>query len=650
MDVKRVLQQYQATASVLQQKDNQFDGKELNAEGQLVDAKNSWLISICRMLGLTCFVHDKEARNKLIDQLANKVEYLLIKGADNSDKDVLLDRINRAVSGEIMNADAPRPDKAMPTPNAAAVAAPAVVIPASAPPPATVPIEAGLVAPPEKPPSLASRQALEADLKAREAQYDQYLRDEGSTAKAAGTAPSRRAKRSEGEVKAAVEKQGDLADGVRGAPSSGPAVGKPKTTGFEQYGKLPSVLRDKIVAESDLSTRRAVATTSQTEHQRLSERPYDEACALIAVGMCYHLPPAQDYLNGLPQDKKDVLAKIELAKFDKQFEDIVTPAEKKIAIEIAQGLQKLIESSDRSSIIQLKAVFPIRAIPPNFATLFPNLEKLEFKADQFYGPINLPNLEELVIEGQQGEKLDLRRCTNLKDLKMMRIREMPDLSGLERLENIDISLSTITSISSEQLPQSLKKLSLRICSNLSTVRLELPALTELHISGASALRGIEKLATPKLIALELSGTKIRELPGLAPLPELVKLQLTGGPLREVPRSIAASTKLAVLSFSQTDIRHLPQEMQALQGLRKIDLSHTKLDHFPPVLGLMNGLESVEMYIDSQLVMPKWLADFPEKLQWIQVHSRYDAVVLTPPVDRVFDWANTVSGIYLKRRR
>lgn len=565
-----ILKNFQETAEALLHEDGHFANKELNENGQLVDLARSGMSD------------DLKAREELIGQFIKlykeKVEVLLPSSAKPTehgptDKNELLARIARAVIPP---------------------AKPAPVV--KAPPTAA---EAAKIKKANDDKREFLRQIGEQDTKWN-AQREGYV-----------TTPRPRA-------------AGAAAPKAAGGGAAGPAAPRgadsPEVKAkFAKYGELPTAIRRHIAAGSDPRTKGALGTTATTERQPV-ERPYHEACALIAFCDDKNFPAGQKYLDGLSADKRAVLAKLRSGKDGYEKLD---SKQKKVAIELSADLRRFIEAQDRSGITRLDARFPIRALPADFATLFPNLEVLNFQSDGMYGDvnINLPRLKELQIGGFQTGNLNIQ-CPALVKLSINNasgIKVMPDLTGCGNLAELALSGSKLTEVDSGRLPPSLRQLVLTGNPQLSRVRLALPELRNLQINASPALTAFPELTTPQLAKLDLANNQIQQMPDV-PFKKLEALNLNGNPIREMPASIGGSPKLVRLDLARTAIRHLPREMTGLKLLERIDISGTPFDHVPPVLALMNGLTVINM-ANVRATIPDWLGEYPPRITEIYANPQ-----------------------------
>lgn len=203
---------------------------------------------------------------------------------------------------------------------------------------------------------------------------------------------------------------------------------------FNKYRGLPDVLHKEISGMLDPATRRAVNATERvaaSQVQRQFERTFHEACGLCA----FCIPSATlDEVRSFTHPEEVVIFKLIRRGADDEF----TPSQKKIVIEMAEKYRKDILSSssghreDTSIDISIFGA-PVRALPPDFAQLFPKVTHLEFKADQFYGRIDMPQLRGLRIKNFGGNKVDFRGSVKLERLELDGVKKRPPLAACKNL-------------------------------------------------------------------------------------------------------------------------------------------------------------------------------------------------------------------------
>lgn len=540
-----IARNYRETAEALRNDESRFIGKELNAEGQLVNPRRGVLDS----LRLRLCTSNHRAREALINQFVKQykanVEVMLPAAArttkeDLSDKDRLLARIERALT---------------PIASAARASAPAALAASESSPKAEAEAKS------------KARVELEDDL--QQQQERQQARSERAKA-AAAARPS--------------------------PPPPAPAVTPPQAAkaeaSFTGYKNLPRGIGgiDGMIADRlDPHTRGAIAATERSARVP-SEPAYHEACALFAF--CGDVPGVKEHLDKLSDDKKAIIALLKEGKYEE-----LNARQKKTLIEMAGEVQKIIGNQDRSAITRLSADFPIRAMPANFAALFPNLKFLKFTADKLYKGVDLPQLKELEVEGMEGADFNLIRANNLEKLVVKKgLKEMPDLTGCPLLADVRILGCELTRVDSARLPQSVRVLTLSDNEHLSHVRLELPNLRYLHIDSSPRKKAAADI-------------ELRT-------PELRRFTNNEARLAEIPHTLFGCKKLEVLNLNGTQIRHLPMEMTELAQLKRIQLDMTPIDHFPAVLGLMPELGVIGISVDAEITLPAWLEEFPPNLMTV----------------------------------
>lgn len=172
----------------------------------------------------------------------------------------------------------------------------------------------------------------------------------------------------------------------------------------------------------------------------------------------------------------------------------------------------------------------------------------------------LTSLEELYIDGTRANHNGCEFVSEMKNLKVLEISVVSDLSGVENLTNLEtLRVYAVKNISP-----------IAGCKKLKNLHLE----TDVEVSELNALSGLTELTD-----LELSGPNISDLSGLSTLTNLKKLAIGSENLTDLSglSTLSNLTTLHISCKSLSDISGLSSSgKDSLKRLTKLSISSDSL--------------------------------------------------------------------------
>jgi Leucine-rich repeat (LRR) protein len=282
-------------------------------------------------------------------------------------------------------------------------------------------------------------------------------------------------------------------------------------------------------------------------------------------------------------------------------------------------------------------------IPEEFLGKLSNLKYLSYNSNSNSIPIyieNLPNLEELYINGR---KIDLLRdldITGLSSKEMAAFKsllrwsdefylELPkDWKELQKLEILDGSYkccsgSKMVSYIPEAIGylKNLKKLKFSNIQSIDRYDTRIVSLPD-SLGNLSNLQELD-LAGNKIVSLPDSLGNLKSLQELdlrqnsliefaISLPNLKILNLTDNFLKSFPK---LTSKLDSLELSNNSIKAFPENLEYLSNLKTLDISYNRITEIPETFENLEKLEVLNLACNS-------LQEFPSSMQNLKELNLY----------------------------
>lgn len=279
--------------------------------------------------------------------------------------------------------------------------------------------------------------------------------------------------------------------------------------------------------------------------------------------------------------------------------------------ELSLSQSPLEEASDLAKMpwlesLRLARLRHLRSLEDLRFDAFPNLQKLKLEW------LELPKLPKSVCRAKKLRELELSddalpalpaSIVELAELESLtlwldKLRKLPPLAGLEKLEVLSIQSEALTTIPDDALPLGLTELTLGVerCTTLPASITRLTALTKLTLTGAfTALpEGLGELGALK--ELWVYGRELATIPEGALPRHLEVLSLCDCPqMKALPVRVGSLTALRHLSATRTGLSELPESMRRLKALDTMFIqSSPSFAALPPWIGELGALDSLTL--------------------------------------------------------
>jgi len=227
----------------------------------------------------------------------------------------------------------------------------------------------------------------------------------------------------------------------------------------------------------------------------------------------------------------------------------------------------------------------------------------------------LPNLTKLTLSGcslSTTAGLEAAKNLNVLDISNNAIRNIDPLTGLQKLQEINIAHNALNDLTALSTLPTVTALDVSY-NNLTTLS-PIGSFTGLKklVAGNNSitdLTGFQKLTA--LTELDLSNNTIANISVLSVCVALEKLVISGNTLTDIA-VLSELNKITDLNFSNNKVTNLPK-WKTDCALVNIDGSYNQLSNLAPLQGLKN-LNNVFMDYNKGISSVKALADCPNLIQ------------------------------------
>ncbi len=230
---------------------------------------------------------------------------------------------------------------------------------------------------------------------------------------------------------------------------------------------------------------------------------------------------------------------------------------------------------------------------------------------------DLPQLENLRIDGTNGKDLTKQLPANIGRLKNLKVLEIEHDFKLQNLPNSigqlkNLEILDLYGTELQSLPQSIGKLrSLRVLrlggSKFQSLPKSIGQLKNLEYLDLSFNTSTEEesLSIPAQIGgcrslkiLLIEHSNLQKLPQLGKLQKLEILSLKNNDLEQLPEDLGKLSALQILELSGNPLKTAPSSLGALLQLRYLGLSSFALNNIPPVIFELNNLRGLDLKLKA----------------------------------------------------
>uniref|UniRef100_A0A803LXQ5 Uncharacterized protein n=1 Tax=Chenopodium quinoa TaxID=63459 RepID=A0A803LXQ5_CHEQI len=191
--------------------------------------------------------------------------------------------------------------------------------------------------------------------------------------------------------------------------------------------------------------------------------------------------------------------------------------------------------------------------------------------------------------------LGLSPFSDFRLIKVFNWFQVSCLSDFNKLQRLDLSFNSLTSLKGLESCYNLKWLSVQQNKLLNLNGIQ--ALTNLAVfnAGRNKLKSMDEVKNlVKLRALILNDNDIGSISGLDQLIELNTLVLSRNPIRTVGNSLAKQKSIVKISLSNCQLEDIDNSIKACTGLQQLRLAHNDIKTLPEGLAYSKKLQILDL--------------------------------------------------------